>query len=94
MIRVPAQRGPFLCTFVSLRAAKMTTVKGFWQHTNGKIYAVESTSFGKIVGGAGPLDPNDLRDLDEYDYGPAIKEWLQEALAQHELRRLDPTRCH
>lgn len=68
----------------------MGTVKGFWQHANGKIYAVQSTTFGKIVGGAGPLDPSNLRDLNDYDYKPAIKEWLQEALAQHKLRRFNP----
>jgi len=64
----------------------MDTVKGFWQHANGKIYAVQSTTFGKIVGGVGPLDPNNLYDLDDYDYKPAIKEWLEEALSQHKLR--------
>jgi hypothetical protein len=68
----------------------MGTVKGFWQHTNGKIYAVESTSFGKIVGGSGPLDENNLRDLDDYDCKPAINEWLQEALAQRKLHRINP----
>jgi len=50
----------------------MKTIRGFWQHTNGDIYAIESTTFGKIVGGVGPLDHDDLRDLDDYDYKPAI----------------------
>jgi hypothetical protein len=68
----------------------MATVKGFWQHTNGKIYAVESTTFGKIVGGVGPLDPNDLRDLDDYQYKPAIVEWLERALAEKKLHRINP----
>jgi len=67
----------------------MGTVKGFWQHINGKIYAIESTSFGKILGGIGPLDSNNLCDLDGYDYKPAIKEWLEEALSQHKLRRIN-----
>jgi len=31
----------------------MKTIKEFWQHENGKIYAVESTTFGKIIGGDG-----------------------------------------
>ena len=69
----------------------MKTTKGFWQHSNGKIYAVESTTFGKIVGGAGPLEPNDLRDLEDYDYKPAIVEWLQEAIASRKLHRINPT---
>jgi hypothetical protein len=66
----------------------MDTIKGFWQHVNGKIYAVESDTFGKIVGGVGPLDPNDLHDLEEYDYKPAITKWLADTMAQHKLRRI------
>lgn len=69
----------------------MKTIKAFWQHTNGKIYAIESTTLGKIVGGVGPLEPDDLRDLEDYDYKPAIIEWLQEAIASRNLRRIDPT---
>lgn len=68
----------------------MGTVKGFWQHVNGKIYAVESDSFGNIIGGVGPLDPNDLRDLEDYDYKPAIVDWLRQALAEHKLHRFRP----
>ena len=65
-------------------------VKGFWQHLNGKIYAIKSDSFGKIVGGVGPLDPDDLRDLDDYDYKPAIVQWLKSAIEKHELHRINP----
>jgi len=68
----------------------MGALKGFWQHVNGKIYAVQSTTFGEIIGGVGPLDPNNLRDLDDYDCKPAIKEWLEEALSQHKLHRINP----
>jgi len=66
----------------------MKTIKGFWQHTNGKIYAVESTTLGKIVGGVGPLG-GDLLDLEDYDYKPAIVEWLERAVAEHKLHRID-----
>jgi len=68
----------------------MATIKGFWQHKNGKIYAIESTTFGRIVGGAGPLDPDDLHDLNDYDYKPAVVEWLEKAVAEHNLHRFDP----
>jgi hypothetical protein len=68
----------------------MGTVKGLWQHVNGKIYAVESDSFGRIIGGVGPLDPNDLRDLEDYDYKPAIVDWLRQALAERKLHRFKP----
>ena len=71
----------------------MATIRGFWQHTNGKVYAVESDTFGKILGAAGPLDPNDLRDLDEYDYRPAITGWVADAVARQALRRINPSPC-
>ena len=72
----------------------MATTKGFWQHSpTGKIYAVKSTTFGKIVGGVGPLDPADLHDLDDYDYTPAILEWLERVVAEHKLRRIHPNQC-
>jgi hypothetical protein len=67
----------------------MDTIKGFWQHTNGKIYAVESDTFGNIIGGVGPLDPNDLHGLEDYDYKPAITKWLADAVAQHKLHRIN-----
>ena len=66
----------------------MQTIKGFWQHENGKIYAVESTTLGEIVGGAGPVDPDNLKDLEDYDYRPAILEWLERALAEKKLHRI------
>jgi hypothetical protein len=65
-------------------------VKGFWQHINGKIYAIKSDSFGKIIGGVGPLDPDDLRNLDDYDFKPAIVQWLKRAIEKHELHRINP----
>jgi hypothetical protein len=67
----------------------MDTIKGFWQHANGKIYAVESDTFGNIRGGAGPLEPNDLHSLNDYDYKPDIIKWLVEAAAQHKLHRIN-----
>ena len=64
------------------------TIRGFWQHTNGCIYAVECVTFGFIIGGVGPLDPNDLQDLDRYVYKPAITGWLSEAVTERKLRRV------
>ena len=67
----------------------MSTVKGFWQHANGKVYAIENDTFGKIIGGAGPLDPDNLGNLNEYDYKPDIIDWLVEAAAEHKLHRMN-----
>ena len=67
----------------------MATTKDFWQDTTtGKIYAIESNTFGEIVGGVGPLDENDLHDLEDYDYKPAMLEWLERAIAENKLRRI------
>lgn len=71
----------------------MNTIKGFWQHKNGKIYAVESDTFGNILGAVGPLDPKDLHGLNDYDYKPAIVDWLNDALAQKKLHRINPLPC-
>ncbi|MHC4727007.1 MAG: hypothetical protein ACYS17_07210 [Planctomycetota bacterium] len=71
----------------------MGAIKGFWQHTNGKIYAIKSNTFGKITGGVGPLDADDLHGLDEYEYNSAIIDWLQDAVAQRKLHRINPQFC-
>ncbi len=71
----------------------MNTIKGFWQHQNGKIYAVQSDTFGNIYGAVGPLDPDNLRNLDEYDYKPAIIDWVTDALKHKKLRRIEPSLC-
>ncbi len=69
----------------------MGRVKGFWQHVeNGCIYAIESTPFGEVIGGIGPLNPDDLLELDDYEYGTRINTWLKEALAGQKLRRINP----
>ena len=71
----------------------MNAIKGFWQHKNGKIYAIKSDTFGNILGGVGPLNPDNLQSLDYYDYKPAIVDWLKDAIAQKQLRRVNLTPC-
>jgi hypothetical protein len=69
----------------------MGGIKEFWRHIeNGCIYAIESTSFGKVLGAIGPLDPDNLLDLNEYDYTEKISIWLERALAENKLRRFKP----
>lgn len=65
-------------------------MKSFWQHENGRVYAVRSNTFGKVTGAAGPLDPDALASLDSYNYDPAIVRWIEEAIAARKLRRIDP----
>jgi len=66
-------------------------MKSFWQHENGNIYAVRSNTFGKVTGAAGPLDPDALQSLDSYEYGPAIVSWVERAIAERKLRRVNST---
>ena len=68
-----------------------TSTKGFWREiSTGQIYAVESTPFGEILGGVGPLDENDLKNLTDYEYKPNIVEWLQEAFSENRLKGVSP----
>jgi hypothetical protein len=64
-------------------------MKAFWQHDNGAVYAVDSDTFGHIRGAAGPLDEYDLHDLDTYHYGPAIVDWVTQAIAERQLHRIE-----
>ncbi len=56
------------------------TSKSFYQHNDtGDIYAIERRWMGGVVGSAGPLPENDLKDLDSYDYTPERNDWLKDA---------------
>jgi len=65
-------------------------MKSFWQHTNGKVYALRSDSFGRLTGAAGPFEIDDLKGLDDYHYGQAIVDWIERAIAEHQLHRINP----
>ena len=65
----------------------ITTIRDFYQHSNGKIYAVESDTFGKVLGAAGPLDAGNLRNLREYRYKSMLAEWINYAIAHQKLHR-------
>jgi hypothetical protein len=59
-----------------------------WQHTNGRLYAVEHDSFGHVIGAVGPLYPDEMRDLSEYRYGPGITDWVEQAIRRNALHRV------
>ena len=63
-------------------------MKSFWQHENGRVYAIRCDSFGNLTGAAGPLKLEDLKDLDDYKYGPGILDWVKDAMAQHKMHRI------
>jgi len=65
-------------------------MKTFWQHANGKVYAVESDTFGRIIGAAGPFEIDELRDPNEYTYQCGLAGWLNRAMTQHTLHRINP----
>lgn len=65
-------------------------MKTFWQHANGKVYAVESDTFGRIIGAAGPFEFDELRDPNDYAYQFGLTGWINRAIEQHALRRINP----
>lgn len=65
-------------------------MKTFWQHASGKVYAVESDTFGQIVGAAGPFDIDEIRDPSEYNCQFGLVKWISKAIADHTLRRINP----
>jgi hypothetical protein len=65
-------------------------MKTFWQHANGQVYAVESDTFGRVTGAAGPLEPDNLRDPSEYYYQRTLVPWLTKAISQRRLNRINP----
>lgn len=64
-------------------------MKTLWQHANGRLYVVDHDSFGRILGAAGPLDPDGLQDLSEYRCNPGITRWIEHAIARNTLRRVN-----
>ena len=66
------------------------TIKNFWQHANGKIYAIESNTFGRVIGVAGPLNAENLHNLEDYDYKSDITAFVVYAIAHHKLQRFYP----
>ncbi len=65
-------------------------MKTFWQRANGKVYAIEYDTFGRITGAAGPFEIDELRDPSEYLYQCGLTGWLSRAIAQHSLHRINP----
>lgn len=69
--------------------------KEFWRHLEtGEIYVIESTAFGRVIGAAGPLDPNDLVDADDYECTPKINIWINRAIDENKLRRITVKATH
>jgi hypothetical protein len=65
-------------------------MKTFWQHASGDVYAVESDSFGHVVGATGPLELDKLRDPSDYSYHCGLVAWIDKAIARRQLHRINP----
>lgn len=65
-------------------------MKTFWQHRNGKLYALRHDTFGHIIGVAGPLDWEDLQDGNDYRYDAALGIWAEGEIQRHALHRMQP----
>ncbi len=69
-------------------------MKTFWQHASGEVFAVESDTFGHVVGAVGPLPLDGLHDPSEYNYGCGLVGWVKKAIAQRKLHRINPALKH
>ena len=68
----------------------MSPTKSFWKHVeNGRIYAIKCTPFGKIIGAFGPLDPDNLPDLNSIEYGQDILIWIESTMNEGMLHRFN-----
>lgn len=65
-------------------------MKTFWQHANGEVYAIQSDCFGHVVGVAGPLELDKLRDLTLYAYRCGLVGWIERAIERKQLHRINP----
>jgi hypothetical protein len=65
-------------------------MKTFWQHRNGKLYALRHDTFGHVVGVAGPLEWEDLQDPGEYRYESELAEWAETEIRRHAMHRMQP----
>ena len=68
----------------------MSATKGFWKHIeNGHIYAIECTPFGQIIGACGPLNPDNLPDLETCEFGMDILIWVETTMNEGKLHRFN-----
>jgi len=65
-------------------------MKTFWQHRNGKLYAIRHDTFGHVVGVAGPLEWEDLHDSGEYEYDSDLVQWAEDEIRRHAMHRMQP----
>ena len=69
----------------------MNATKDYWKHVdNGRVYAIKCTCFGQIIGACGPLDEDNLPDLDDCEYSKDILIWVETTMAEGKLRRFNP----
>ena len=60
---------------------QMKTIKHFRLHIDtGDIYAIEQRADARVVSSCGPLEEDDLKDLDSYDYSKKKNRWVQKNL--------------
>lgn len=66
-------------------------MKIFWLHRNGTLYALKHDTFGRIVGVAGPLDWDDLRDSEDQEYHSELALWAESEIERHAMQRMRAT---
>lgn len=63
--------------------------RNFFQHiSTGEVFAVETRWNGQVIGAAGPLSPDALKDLGDYTYTARFNNFLQDS--NNKLILMDP----
>ncbi len=65
-------------------------MKTFWQHRNGRLYALRHDPFGHIMGVAGPLEWEDFHEAGDYQYDAKLIEWAEGEIRRHAMHRMQP----
>lgn len=65
--------------------------KEYWKHLDtGRVYIIESTLFGEIIGSCGPFEADELPALDACECGPDQLIWIETTIGEGKLRRFNP----
>jgi hypothetical protein len=65
-------------------------MKTFWQHRNGKLYALKHDTFGHIIGVWGPFDGEDACAENDDLCGAELAVWAEDEIRHHAMHRLQP----
>jgi hypothetical protein len=65
--------------------------KEYWKHLDtGRVYVIESTLYGQMIGSCGPFDADNLPPLETCRCGKDQMIWIETTMDEGKLRRINP----